>query len=150
MDQVHVLPGGSIGRDFIPKEYLPKKKDEYHLRNIQFDKSGIAWRHLRAHEVEQLVKNGNSAGDWDDILVTDVFDPKLIQNSEFYGLVRIGALRDVVLEHHDLRVPAGITHSKIIACDIGDDTAIHDVRYLAHFIIGDRVILTNIDEMHTT
>ncbi|MHC5074262.1 MAG: DUF4954 family protein, partial [Planctomycetota bacterium] len=73
-----------------------------------------------------------------------------IRNSEFFGLVRIGRVRKIALEHHDLQVPVGIINSKIVACDIGDDVAIHDVRYLSHYIIGDRCILTNIDEMHTT
>jgi hypothetical protein len=39
---------------------------------------------------------------------------------------------------------------EILVTDQGDDTAIHDVCYLSHFIIGDRCILSNIDEMHTT
>ncbi|HEM48657.1 MAG TPA: DUF4954 family protein, partial [Caldithrix sp.] len=84
------------------------------------------------------------------ILVTDEFNPKLIKNCDFFGLVRIGRIRNVVLEHHELKLRVGITNSVIISCDIGDDVAIHDVRYLAHYIIGDRCILFNIDEMHTT
>ena len=55
-----------------------------------------------------------------------------------------------MIQHHDLRVPSGITNSLIISCDIGDDVAIHDVHYLAHYIIGDNCILFNIHEMHTT
>jgi hypothetical protein len=55
-----------------------------------------------------------------------------------------------MLQHHDLRVPAGITNSLIISSDIGDDVAIHNVHYLAHYIIGDHSILFNIQEMHTT
>ena len=46
--------------------------------------------------------------------------------------------------HYSLRV------SRIISCDIGHDAVIHHVRYLAHYIVGDRCILTDIDEMHTT
>ena len=94
-----------------------------------------------------MIINANS---WDEILVTDQFDPNQIKNSRFFGLVRIGVMRNVVLQHHDLRVPSGITNSLIISCDIGDDVAIHDVHYLAHYIIGDHCILFNIHEMHTT
>ena len=82
--------------------------------------------------------------------MADPFDPRLIKNCEFFGLVRIGRLEAVVLEYHDLQVPAGITDSRIISCDIGDNVAIHNVRYLAHYIVGDHVMLLNIDEMHTT
>ncbi|MBN2761759.1 MAG: DUF4954 family protein, partial [Bacteroidales bacterium] len=108
------------------------------------------WRNLRSDEVETLVKNDNTADNWDEILVTDSFDPNQIKNTRFCGLIRIGRLRNVVIQHHDLRMPTGITNSVIISCDIGNDVAIHDVHYLAHYIIGDCNILFNIDEMHTT
>ncbi len=150
MDNVSILPVDSIGRNFIPNEYLPDGKDEYYHRNIQTLWPKVRWRHLRSGEVERLVKNNNISDNWDKILVTDQFNANQIKNTEFFGLIRIGNLRNVNLEHHDLQVPAGITNSTIISCDIGDDVAIHDVHYLAHFIIGDRSILFNINEMHTT
>jgi len=150
MDTVSIISAASLGCDFIPKEYLPEGQDEYYLRNSQLSKPMEQWRHLGAHEVELLVKNSNYADNWDEMLVTDEFDPGQIRNTEFFGLVRIGRLRNAVLQHHDLQVPTGITNSKIVSSDLGDDVAIHDVRYLAHYIIGDRCILANIDEMHTT
>ncbi len=150
MDTVSILSPTSIGRHFVPPEYLPPGQDEYALRDLQAHRPPEQWRHLHSYEVELLVKNSNSADDWDEVLVTDDFDPRRIRNTEFFGLVRIGRLRAAVLEHHDLQVATGITNSKIIACDVGDDVAIHHVRYLAHYIIGDRCVLANIDEMHTT
>ena len=150
MTKLSIVPHDNIGRNFIPEEYLPKGKDEYFQRNTQVIPPESGWRHLRSDEIERLVKNDNTADDWDDLLVTDEFNPRLIKNTNFFGLVRIGKLRNVVLEHHDLRVPAGITNSLIISCDIGDDVAIHNVHYMAHYIIGNRCILFNIHEMHTT
>ncbi len=150
MDQVLILPPERIRKGFIPPDYLPSGKDEYYQRNKQIKPPLDGWRHLRADEVELLVKNNNAASSWDEILVTDPFDAGQIKNSRFFGLVRIGSLRNVILQHHDLRLPAGITNSLIISCDIGHDVAIHDVHYLAHYIIGDCNILFNIDEMHTT
>ena len=145
-----ILPPENMGKNFIPPEYLPKGKDEYYQRNQQTKPPKSGWRQLKSDEVERLVKNDNTADNWDEILVTDAFDTNQIKNTRFYGLVRIGRLRNSILQHHDLRVPAGITNSVIISCDIGDDVAIHDVHYLSHFIIGDCCILFNIDEMHTT
>jgi len=150
MDSVLLQADGHLGRHFVPSEYLPPGQDEYYLRNAQTPRPATSWRNLRADEVERLVKNNNTCDNWDDLLVSAEFHPGLIKNTEFFGLVRIGRLRPVILEHHDLRMPAGITNSIIVACDIGDDVAIHGVRYLAHYIIGDRCILANIDEMHTT
>ncbi|HDR68023.1 MAG TPA: DUF4954 family protein [Bacteroidaceae bacterium] len=150
MDRLLIVPRENLGRNFIHSEYLPKDKDEYYQRNKQSISPKSGWRHLQSDEIERLVKNDNTADDWDDLLVTDQFDPRLIKNTRFFGLVRIGRLQNVVLEHHDLRVPAGITNSLVISCDIGDDVAIHNVHYLAHYIIGNRCILFNIQEMHTT
>jgi hypothetical protein len=120
------------------------------LRNTQVGKSADDWRQLEPLEIETLVKNGVTCDDWNTILVSDPFTPSLITNTAFSGLVRIGRLENVVLEHHDLKAPVGITNSLVIACDIGDNVAIHNVRYLSHFILGDNTILLNIDEMNTT
>jgi len=150
MDNVLKVPAENIGKNFIPAEYLPEGKDENYQRNVQTILPKSGWRNLRSDEVERLVKNDNTADNWDEILVTDQFDTNQIKNTRFYGLVRIGCVRNVILQHHDLRVPAGITNSLIISSDIGDDVAIHNVHYLAHYIIGDSCILFNISEMHTT
>ena len=150
MDNVLILNAENIGKNFIPPEYLPEGKNEYYHRNNQMHHPKSGWRHLRSDEIERLVKNDNSADNWDEILVTDQFDTNQIKNTKFFGLVRIGSLRNVILQHHDLIVPAGITNSLILSCDIGEDVAIHNVHYLAHYIIGDRSILFNIHEMQTT
>lgn len=150
MSRIEIKSPEHLGRHFVAAEYLPAGADEYYLRNEQTAAWNRPWRPLTAGEVEKLVQNGNTADNWDTLLVTDEFDPSLVLNSRFYGLVRIGRLRNVILEHHDLRLPCGITDSLIAACDIGDDVAIHNVRYLAHYLIGDRCLLANIDEMHTT
>jgi hypothetical protein len=150
MDNVKVRPADGVGDGFISDAFVPEGKDEQYLRNEQFEKADENWRHLRAQEVETLVKNGNYCENWDNIYVTDELEPGQIRNNEFFGFIRIGRCKPAMLEHHEMEVPVGITNSRIVACDIGDDAAIHNVRYLAHFIIGDRCIITNIDEMHTT
>ncbi len=150
MDNVSLLVDGNMGKDFIPKAYLPKEKDEHYLRNEQSFWPDKQWRHLQKNEIEKLIKNLNTTDNWDDILITDPFDPDKIYNTQFHGFVRIGCVENVILEHHDLKLPCGITNSLIVSCDIGDHVAIHDVSYLAHYIIGNRCILFNIDEMHTT
>ncbi len=150
MNEVRVIGPEKFGRDFIPAQFLPAGQDEHYLRNLQNNKPAGYWRRLRSDEIETLVKNVNTCDEWDLIYVTGEFAPQMIKNSEFHGLVRIGKLQHTILEHHDFQIPAGITNSRIIACDIGDNAAIHNVRHLAHYIIGDHVILTNIDEMQTT
>ncbi len=150
MREVKILPASALGFEFVPAEFLPEGQDEDYLRNMQIANRAATWRHLRSDEIEDLVNNRVRCNNWDTVYVSDPFTPHLVKNSEFSGLVRIGRLEDVVLEHHELRTPAGITNSLIIACDIGDNVAIHNVRYLSHFVIGTNAMLLNIDEMNTT
>ena len=150
MSELKILPMRSLGYGFVPPEYLPDGKDEYYLRNEQVGKPPDHWRGLRADELEELVKNGNTSENWDDVLVVDGFNPLHVRNCQFSGLVRIGRISDVSLMLHELIVPAGITNSHIISCDVGDDAAIHNVRHMAQYIVGDNVMLLNIDELQTT
>lgn len=150
MDKVTVIGYDRIYKNFIEERYLHKGHDEYYFRNLQVKRPENGWRHLRSDEVEQLVKNSNSATNWDEIWVTDEFDPSMIRNNRFFGMVRIGRVKCEVLQYHDLRVPVGITDSSIISCDIGDNVAIHDVHYMANYIVGDNCILFNIQEISTT
>ncbi|GHV39215.1 DUF4954 domain-containing protein [Spirochaetia bacterium] len=150
MKDITIFPSERYGYDFISGEYLPPGKDEYWLRNEQQSRAPSSWRKLKAHEIEILVKNENYCSDWNNFFVSDPFEPALIKNSNFYGLIRLGKLRDVLLKHHDFNVPAGIRNSTIISCDIGNDMAIQDCPYISHYIIGDTCILSRIDEMQCT
>ena len=150
MDKVTIIDYDRIYKNFIDEKYLHDGHDEYYYRNLQVKKPEGGWRHLRSDEIERLVKNSNSATNCDDIWVTDEFDTNMVRNNHFFGMVRIGRVNNKVLQYHDLRMPIGITDSSIISCDIGDDVAIHDVHYMANYIIGDRSILFNIHELSTT
>ena len=135
---------------WIDPKYLPAGKDKYYIRNKQVREPKGGWRHLRSGEIAALVRANNTAGNWDNIYVTDEFDPTYIKNNSFMGTVRIGRVNENGLQFHDLRLPIGITNSTIHSCDIGDDCAIHDVHYLSHYIIGSRCMLFNINEMSAT
>lgn len=150
MGDVKILTGETLGGAFVPAEYLPSGEDADYLRNRQASKPPEHWRRLHADEIEVLVKNAVTCDDWDNLFVADPFSAHLIKNCEFFGKVRIGHLEKVILDHHGLRVRTGITDSLIISCDLGDNVAIHNVRYLSHFLIGDHVMLLNVDEMNTT
>ena len=149
MNEINKKAIDSLGYNFIASEYLPKGKDEYHLRNIQ-NRSGIQYRQLTAWEIEVLVRNRNASDDWNKILVSDAFNPELVKNCKFFGLVRIGKLEAYYLEYHNLRMPVGLYNSTIISCDFGDNVVVDNVNYLSHYIVGSEVILVNIHELATT
>ena len=149
MNNITKLPINALGYDFIKKEYLPKGKDEYYLRNLQ-NRNGTKYRQLSAFEIEVLVRNRNTSDNWNNILVSDHFNPELVKNCKFYGLVRIGKLEPFFLSFSDLKVAVGLYDSTIISSDIGDNSVVNNVHYLSHYIIGEEVILTNINEIQTT
>ena len=97
-----------------------------------------------------LIRNNNMATDWNSILVGNSFNPDVIRDNVFVGYIRMGNMSNDVLQYHDLRLPVGISKSYIHSCDLGDNVAIHNVRYLSHYIIGDKCMLFNIDEMACT
>jgi hypothetical protein len=149
MNEIKKSPIDTLGYQFIDSRYLPAGKDEYYLRNIQ-NRSGIGYRQLTAYEIEVLVRNRNTSANWNDILVSDAFTPELVQNCKFFGLVRIGKLTPYYLEFHNLRRPVGLYNSTIISCDFGDNVCIDNTNYLAHYIIGNDVMIVNTNELTTT
>jgi hypothetical protein len=149
MNKIIKQPVSAIGYGFIAPEYLPQGKDEYHLRN-KYNKSGIEYRSLSASEIEILVRNNNTSDNWNHILVSEKFDPQLVKNCSFFGLVRIGKLEPFSLEFHDLILPVGLFNSTIISCDFGDNVCIHNVNYFSHYVVGNDVMIANVNELAIT
>jgi len=149
MNIIQKSPVDSLGYHFVPKQYIPRGKDEYYLRNLQ-NKNGINYRKLSAYEIEALVRNRNTSDDWNKILVSDAFNPELVQNCKFFGLVRIGKLDPYYLEFHNLRRPVGLYNSTIISTDLGNNVVIDNCNYLSHYIIGNEVMIVNTNEVATT
>lgn len=142
-----------VGTGFVPAHYLLPGENEYRIRNEQLKATGKdlnAYRSLKPFELETLIRNNNTCSNWALILVADPFTPELIHNTFFSGLVRIGRLEQVSLEHHDLHLFAGISNSQVIACDIGDNCVINNCSYIAHYIIGDSCILIDNAEIHVS
>ncbi len=149
MNEIKKTAVDLLGYDFIPSNYLPKGKNEYYLRNLQ-NINGIKYRGLTASEIEMLVRNRNTSDNWNNILVSDAFTPELVADCKFFGLVKIGKLEPYYLEFHNLRRPVGLYNSTIISCDLGDNVVVDNVNYLSHYIVGNDVMLVNINELATT
>lgn len=149
MNIIRKEPLNTLGHNFIPAQYIPQGKDEYYLRYIQNPDSS-RYRQLNAHEIEVLVRNRNSCDNWNNLMVSEAFNPELVKNCKFFGLVRIGKLESFFLEFNDLRMPVGLYNSIIINCDFGDNVVVDNVNYMAYYIIGNEVIITNVNEMSTT
>lgn len=149
MNNIRKEPLTTLGNNFIPDQYIPQGKNEYYLR-YQQNPDSSRYRQLNAHEIEVLVRNRNTSDNWNNLLVSEEFNPELVKNCKFFGLVRIGKLESFFLEFNDLRMPVGLYNSIIINCDFGDNVVVDNVNYMAYYIVGNEVIITNVNEMSTT
>ena len=149
MNIIQRHPVNNLGYNFVDKKYIPRGKDEYYLRNAE-NHTGITYRKLTAQEIEALVRNRNTSDDWNKIFVSKSFNPELVKNCKFHGLIRIGKLEPFYLEFHNLRMPVGLYNSTIISCDLGNNVCIDNVNYLSHYIIGNDVMIANVNELATT
>lgn len=149
MNIIKKQPIHKLGYHFIEDKFLPAGKDEYYLRNLQH-RGDTDYRKLTAKEIEVLVHNHNSSDNWNNILVAASFNAALVKNCAFYGLIRIGNLQSVYLEFHNFKMPVGLYNSTIISCDFGNNVCINNVNYLSHYIIGNEVMIANVNEMTTT
>ncbi|CAN5233421.1 DUF4954 family protein [soil metagenome] len=149
MNIISKQPLTSLGYNFIVAPYLPEGKNEYYLREIQKGNTN-SYRKLTAVEKEGLILNGNSSDNWDNVLVSEQFIVSLIKRSKFYGLVRIGNMEPISLSFHSFKMSVGIYDSTIISSDLGDNVCISNVQYLSHYIIGNEVMIANVNELATT
>ncbi|MDR2600859.1 MAG: DUF4954 family protein [Spirochaetaceae bacterium] len=144
----------NYGFNFVESRFLSSGEDEYSRRNVQLktilNRSPESYRRLTEAEIKELKANGNDSPSWDYIYVSDTFDPGLIQDSFFAGLVRIGALEEGALKYHDYTQRTGIRGSTIISCDIGDYCSISHCDYISHYIMGNKVILSCVNEISAT
>ncbi|MES2881822.1 MAG: DUF4954 family protein, partial [Bacteroidota bacterium] len=149
MNEIHKKPIATAGYNFIDPKFLPAGRDEYHLRNMQ-NNSTAGYRNLSAYEIQVLVRNHNTSDDWNKLQVSHAFNPELVKNCKFFGLVRIGKLEALSLQYHNVCLPVGLYNSTILSCDFGDNVVVSNVNYMSHYIIGNEVMLSNIHELHVT
>jgi hypothetical protein len=149
MNSINKQPLSSLGFGFINPAYIPKGKDEYYLRNRQH-RTKTKYRKLTAKEIQILVRNDNSADNWNNLEVSPFFEPKLVKRCSFFGKIRIGKLEPFFHEFNNLRMPVGIYNSTIISCDIGDNVVIDQISFMSHIITGNDVMLVNIKELSST
>ncbi len=149
MNIIKKHPVNELGYNFIEDRYLPAGENEYYLR-FQQNPPRKDYRNLTSMEIEVLVRNRNTSDDWNKIFVAENFKPELVRNCKFHGLIRIGMLEPYYLEFHNLRMPVGLYNCTIISCDIGDNVSFDNVNYLSHYIIGNEVMIANVNELSST
>jgi len=140
-------PLESLGYSFVDEKMV--SADYLKLRNEAFSYP-FELRNLSEEEIIRLERNNNFCPQWSDFFVGPDFDVSLVRNCTFYGLIRMGNLQRFFLSYSDLSLPVGLYSSRIINCDFGDNVVIDQVAYMANYVVGNEVMLVNINELVTS
>jgi NDP-sugar pyrophosphorylase family protein len=118
----------------IIKKWHPQKADD-------------ELRPLRSDEITQLTAQFNTSSDWNNVYVTDGFKASNVHRCSFEGRVEIGAFSNDTLRHGNITLKVGLYGSHFRDCSIGNNTAIHNLLYGSNLLIGDGVIILNVNEI---
>jgi len=106
----------------------------------------FGFRNLTTIEVDQLIQQGCSASDWEQIQVSHEFNVKNVRNVQFSGCIKIGNNNGSVDFSGGITRNCGIYNASIHNCTIGDHVYIHQIsNYIANYDIQDHVVLENIE-----
>ncbi len=105
------------------------------------------YRNLTPDEILQLERQGNYADDWSALRVTDPFCPDCIRNSTFLGAVSPGSIQQQRHTDGALALPEGIYGSTLANPTLGNHPAVHNVRMLSRYTIGNDVPLFTAADM---
>ncbi len=104
-------------------------------------------KHLTPDEISLLIQHGNKAESWDTIYIQGSFKPEKFRGNTFMGEVVLGECTADTIAYDGICLTTGIYNSVISSTTIGSDCAIHNVKLLSKYIVGNNVLLFNIDEM---
>jgi hypothetical protein len=100
-------------------------------------------RHLFREEITRLESMGNSSDDWSRVRVAGGFDWRRVRHSTFHGDVILGGFTRYARVADGLELPAGIYHSTLANCVVGNDALIRDVKLLSNYVVGEAATLLN-------
>ncbi len=104
-------------------------------------------KHLTPDDISLLIHYGNMAESWDKILIEAPFKPERFRRNTFIGEIILGSCTVDTIENGGIRLPTGIYNSVIDSASTGTDCAVHNVKLLSRYTIGNEVLLFNIDEL---
>ena len=108
------------------------------------------YRNLTTAEIEQLERQGNIAEDWSTVRVAEPFCAECIRNSTFEGAVSLGSIEKCKHTEGELTLREGIYNSALSNSTVGNHPVIHNVHMLSGYVVGNNVLLFNVEEMTCT
>ncbi|MCF7975996.1 MAG: DUF4954 family protein [Phycisphaerae bacterium] len=105
---------------------------------------------LTQDQISTLQRQGCTAQDWTQVVVTQGFDPACIQQAHFMGQVEIGDLSGTITTPQGLAKPCGIYHATVMNCTVGRGCRIANVGvHIANYNIEAHVCIEHVGLMQT-
>lgn len=103
------------------------------------------FRNLHNEEIGQLIHQGCSSDNWNNVLVSDDFIPDNVQNSKFTGKIKLHSFDKNIKLTGGIIFKTGIYNAWLHNCTVGKNVLIHNVRsYIANYNIGNDVVIHNV------
>jgi len=103
------------------------------------------FRKLSRDEILLLEKNNCQADDWNNIQVSDDFNPQNIKTVEFSGNIKLGKFDKSHSLWGGVEKQCGIYNAKLHNCIIHDNVLINKIsNYIANYEIHDNAIINNV------
>jgi hypothetical protein len=103
----------------------------------------MSYRLLTSEEINLLLSNGCSSGNWSDISVKEGFSTKNLRNVRFEGSIKLGILSGIIEGADGSSKDCGIYNSNIRDCEISDSVYISEVKNLTNYFIAENVAIEN-------
>ncbi len=108
------------------------------------------YRNLSSLEIEQLEKQLCTCTEWNNILVSNNFNPKNIFNTHFSGTIKIGKQEKNIELFGGISKPSGINNSTLHNVIIGDNCYINNIKtHISNCEIEENVIIDNVQMIAT-
>jgi hypothetical protein len=103
------------------------------------------YKPLNNDQINTLKQQNCSASDWAAVKAADGFDARRVHNVAFVGSVSIGALGGSIAFEGGVNLPAEISNSTIVNCEIGNNVRITNVRgHIANYRVGDGAAVVDV------
>ena len=102
-------------------------------------------------EISQLEFNNCWAENWENVTVSDGFNPNTVKNVNFYGSVKLGVYEKSVEVSGTFMKRSGVYNATLRNVTIGDNCLVENVgNYINNYAIGDDCYISNVCTMETT
>jgi len=105
---------------------------------------------LTATQVAALEAQSCRCDNWDEVNVSEDFNPKYVRHVNFSGQIRLGSFNKSFFLVGGIRKHSGIYHATLHNVVVGDDCMIEHIRnYIANYVIGDGTYIENVTDLIT-